>query len=333
MASTQLSREAKCVFILLILSALFLIWDQLYWWETIAEYSFGYIVPILAGYILWERWPKIKAILFGLNTSTSGENTFWKKVEHKYPALVSIFEILALLVIVAGLFFFWGGSLVRAAQGHRVGASLAIASSFGCIALAGIFLISKYAAKKTIIPIGQRIQLTSLFLFPSFVWILSIPIIDELQRKLSLFLLDKVTSVVFFTFEIIGLALIREGNILLLPEGRVGIAEACSGIRSLTACLFVGAFLGAAFLNALWKKIVLVLLAMLFAFLTNIIRSLFLTSWAYINGSEALEDKYFNLSVHDLTGYAVLFLTSIIMILLLPLFNQEESIVKATKSK
>jgi exosortase/archaeosortase family protein len=104
--------------------------------------------------------------------------------------------------------------------------------------------------------------------------------------------------------------------VLVLPKGSVGVAEACSGIRSLTACLFAGSFLASVFLDRLWKKIALVALAMLFAVLTNLMRSLFLTAWAYNYGPEAIEGK-----VHDLAGYAVLGLTVVGLLCLLPLFN------------
>jgi exosortase/archaeosortase family protein len=109
---------------------------------------------------------------------------------------------------------------------------------------------------------------------------------------------------------------VQEGNVLLLPQGRVGVADACSGIRSLTACLFAGSFLAAVFLERFWMKILLVALAMALAFITNLLRSVFLTAWAYAYGSEAIEG-----SLHDTTGYAVLGLTVVGLFVLLPFFN------------
>jgi exosortase/archaeosortase family protein len=96
----------------------------------------------------------------------------------------------------------------------------------------------------------------------------------------------------------------------------VGVADACSGIRSLTGCLFAGSFLAATFLNRLWKKVALVAASLVLAFLTNLGRSLFLTAWAYNYGPEAIEG-----TVHDVAGYAVLGLTLVGLLCLLPLFN------------
>jgi exosortase/archaeosortase family protein len=96
----------------------------------------------------------------------------------------------------------------------------------------------------------------------------------------------------------------------------VGVAEACSGIRSLTGCLFAGSFLAAVFLDRFWKKAALVGAALVLAFLTNLARSLFLTAWAYRRGPAAIEGP-----VHDIAGYAVLGLTTLGLLGLIQLFN------------
>lgn len=137
-----------------------------------------------------------------------------------------------------------------------------------------------------------------------------------MENQLSLFLLRKVVTVVSFVFDLLGIPVEQEGNVLLLPTGRVGVADACSGIRSLTACLFAGSFLSAIFLNLLWKKIALVSASLLLAFVTNLMRSLFLTGWAYHRGPDVIE-----VTVHDVAGYAVLGLTLVGLLILLPLFN------------
>ena len=117
-------------------------------------------------------------------------------------------------------------------------------------------------------------------------------------------------------FDVLGLPLEQQGNVLALPAGNVGVEDACSGIRSLTGCLFAGSFLAAVFLEKLWKKIALVSAALVLALLTNLGRSLFLTGWAYHYGPRAIEG-----TVHDVAGYAVLGLTVVGLLCLLPIFN------------
>ena len=71
----------------------------------------------------------------------------------------------------------------------------------------------------------------------------------------------------------------------------------------------------------------LVAAAMGFAVLTNMIRSLFLTLWAYHYGSQAIDEHWVLPlagdigSVHDVTGFAILGFTCVGLICLLPVFN------------
>ena len=161
-----------------------------------------------------------------------------------------------------------------------------------------------------------RVRLTGWFVFPVLVWLVSAPMVSAVEQQLNLFLLRKVVTVVAFVFDVLGLPIEQQGNVLLLPTGRVGVEDACSGIRSLTACLFAGSCLSAIFLETLWKKITLVGAAMGLAFMTNLGRSLFLTAWAYGYGPSAIEG-----TVHDVAGYAVLGFTVVGLLCLLPLLN------------
>ena len=147
-------------------------------------------------------------------------------------------------------------------------------------------------------------------------WLVSEQLVSVVETQISLFLLRKVVTVVAFSFDMLGYPVEQQGNVLMLPKGPVGVADACSGIRSLTACLFAGSFLGAAFFDRLWKKIALVGASMLFAFVMNLGRSLFLTGWAYAYGPEAISG-----TVHDAAGYAVLGLTCAGLLALVPLLN------------
>ena len=66
---------------------------------------------------------------------------------------------------------------------------------------------------------------------------------------------------------------------------------------------------------------------MIFAVLTNLMRSMFLTLWAYNYGSGAIDEHWVLPllgdigSVHDVTGMAILGFTCLGLICLLPIFN------------
>ncbi|MEM0965151.1 MAG: exosortase/archaeosortase family protein [Verrucomicrobiota bacterium] len=301
--------------VLLIAMAVYLVFDQFKWWADREDYSFGFIVPFFVGYVVYERWPRIRAFL--LKREWNGE--VCSPVPSKEAPISVILVFLAWCTAFAGLgLFFLGGFLQAIANNPLVPGGQALAYGFAATCLSIAFVGAGWLNREpgTTVSAKQRFLFAGLFVFPALIWALSIPMFDFAERRVSLFLLNKVTIIVFNTFDILGIPLERQGNVLILEKGRVGVEEACSGIRSLMACLFAGSFLAAVFLNKWWKKILLVACAMLFAFIMNIFRSLFLTTWAHLYGSDAIAG-----TVHDVTGYAVLGFTCVGLLILLPLFN------------
>ena len=284
-------------------------WDQSHWWSKKEDYSFGWLVPLFVIYVVFERWEPIKKALVGCAAPDSPRAAGL----HKW-----LFRILITCFLLFGALFFLLGAFYRAGEGPAYPGTLAI--TMGTVGLLfGLLLTNTPESPspvKSSLLADARVQLVALFTFPVMIWFVSAPMVSVIENQLSLFLLHKVVTVVSFVFDMLGMPVEQEGNVLVLPTGRVGVAEACSGIRSLTACLFAGSFLAAVFLDRLWKKITLVTLSMMFAFCTNLIRSLFLTAYAYNYGPEAIEG-----AVHDVASYAVLGLTVIGLLCLLPLFS------------
>ena len=328
-AEAKIPFSLKAAFVVLGLLAVHVILAQSYFWRGRDDYVFGFIVPLFVLYVIWER----KEALFSLLAGRGHPD--WEKEEAEgnvvggAPAKgwVSILlNTLAYLGLAGGALLFLIGAFVLGVMGTSGAGTFFLTLGFSVVSLCVIFLSApttvsnpRWSPEKPWwerIQYDTRVQVTLLFLFPALIWLISAPLVDALERQVSLFLLNQVTVVVFFVFDMTMHPIEQHGNVLLLPSGMVGVAEACSGIRSLTACLFAGSFLGAVFLKSIWRKIALVGLAMLFAFFTNILRSLFLTAVAYYRGPEAIEGF-----VHDATGYAVLGLTSLGLIILLPLFN------------
>ena len=318
----DLSKESIIAALMLLGFAFYMIWDQFHWWSTREDYSFGFLVPLFASYIIYDRWPLIRSYIVPGNHFSRDEPS-GQEVTVQAPWA----DWIACITCLGGISLFAIGVLLRSVTGPQNPASLAIATGFSCLALSTIFIMTKRRPEEEVMSLKSRLDFTGLFLFPALVWLISAPLVSVLETKIRVFLLTKVTIVVFSLFDIMGFEIEREGNILFLPKGRVGVEEACSGIYSLTACIFVGTFLAAVFLDRFWKKGLLVLAAMLLAVLTNLARSLFLTSWAYIYGPGAINDTW-SLpligdigTVHDVMGLAVLGVTSILLLLLLPIFN------------
>ncbi len=295
----------------------FVAWEQSHWWLTLSDYSFGWLVPLFVVFVVHDRWPKITAAIGACAAPGSPRAGGWKGALARTAATGAL--------VGGGLLFFIGAAS-RAGAGSAPAHTLAVSLGASVLLLSTLFVSAPEPDGPTSV-VGRlagdaRVRLVALFVFPALVWLVSAPLVSVVQQKLSLLLLGWVTRAVFFVFDVLGLAVQRDGNVLTLPEvlpgqqNQVGVAEACSGIRSFTACLFAGSFLAAVFLDRMWKKIALVASAVIFAFGMNILRALFLTAWAYNYGEHSMEEK-----VHDIAGFAVLGLTVVGLLCLLPIFN------------
>ena len=305
----------------LVLLSLFLIWDQYYWWKIRDEYAFGFIVPLFVGYILFERWPLIASGLGG-----AGKGADLIPPSNGIRLLEHFLQAIATLMVTGGLLTFFLGVAYRAMEGQNLITSNLLAFGYANIVLGVAFLYFDRRSSGEKIPLGERWQLAMLLLFPALIWMLSVPMFGAIDKLVRTFLMNKVAVVVYHTFDLLGYAVVREGSILKLPLGDVGVEDACSGIRSLTACLFAGSFLGAVYFNEFWKKAFLVGTAMLFAFINNIFRSIFLTGWAYAKGPTGLDGHVvlFGIdmgNVHDFTGWVVLGITVVCLLMLVKLFS------------
>ncbi len=301
----------------------FVIWDQSYWWASRDDYSFGYLVPLFSIYVLYDR----KDIILDFIRGKSEDDGLSYSLE--ITAVSKCADYLALIFFITGGLLFFIGGLLRAATMPQNPATLAVSMGFSLVFLSTVFIFSKSILTdgNFTVPLKKRLAFTFLFLFPALIWLISAPLVSVLETKLRVFLLTQVTIIVFTVMDTLGYVIERQGNVLLLPEGVVGVEEACSGIRSLTACLFAGSFLAAVYLKPFWKKLVLITMAMIFAIITNLFRSGFLTFYAYYNGSDAINEHWVLPligdigSVHDVMGMAVLILTTMGLLILLPIMN------------
>lgn len=284
----------------------FLIYDQVYYWWNKEDYNFGFFVPFFVGYVIFERWPVIKKLLLGTDTA---------KRSYFGGPLMTVTSIIFGLGMTFCLLGFTLGGVLRV-QGPSNFASLLIATGFAGIALGIVYFNTDQDVNGRCLALKERMTVTFLFLFPALAWLISAPLVMFMETTVKLILQEYVTVIVYNVFNFLGFTIIRESSVLVLPNGRVGVEDACTGVRSLTACIFAGSFLAAVFIDRLWKKVLLVGIAMFFAFCTNILRSLFLTGWSYAYGPETIKG-----SVHDITGYAILGITSLLLIALLPIFN------------
>jgi exosortase len=315
--------------------ALLLTLDQWHYWATQEDFSFGFLVPLFVAYVVLERWAEWKKLLLGAPAVPGAMPVA------AGDGLSRALEIFAMVVVLGSLLIFSFGGFLRAVTGPDSDAALYLAAGFAGFVLAMAFLAARVDAAGRALPLRARGRVVALLVFPALVWLISAPMLLVFGGSIEVVLLKYIVGSVTWIFDFLGYSIFREGNVLVLPSGRVGVEEACSGIRSLTACLFAGSFLAAVFLDRFWKKALLLGMSAVLALATNLVRSLFLTSWAYVHGADALGADFWGhpeklgdaahgwtdnpafrfISVHDFAGYAVLILTLIGLLLLLPLLN------------
>jgi len=99
----------------------------------------------------------------------------------------------------------------------------------------------------------------------------------------------------------LGIPAISRGNVIWLTAGKIGVIEACSGLRMLV--LFLAITVGASFLikRPLWEKVFVALSALFIGVVTNIIR-ITVTAFLYEYVGQELAERVF----HDLAGWLMM---------------------------
>jgi exosortase/archaeosortase family protein len=326
-AATQskLDGTTRGLGLLLIGMAAFATWDQWAIWSTKDDYTFGYLVPFFSAYVLWDRWEDLCAVLTG------------QRADVATPTPKGVI-VLAQVLAFASLAMFGFGAAARAIFGTGIGPTLAI--SFGLTGAALSFaFVSVRGPQDATATSPTRWRAVGLLLFPAGVWLISGPFLYLVDNQIKGELLTNVTEFVSGVLRANGHAIRVNGNTIVFPNGdAVGVAEACSGIRSLSACVFAGAFLGAVFLEggfpgALFRRIAMVGLAGVTAILLNIGRNIFLTFHALHHGSKSLDRDLAGLehgqpgfsqlgSIHDLAGNVAMIAALILLVAFVPLLNR-----------
>jgi exosortase len=84
-----------------------------------------------------------------------------------------------------------------------------------------------------------------------------IPIPGVIYNKITFPLQIRASEVAEAALSILGIPVLREGNILYLPSQALNVVEACSGIRSLLTLTFLSLVYGYFFEKRTWVRVVL----------------------------------------------------------------------------
>ena len=177
-------------------------------WANDEDMGHGFFVPLVAGYIIWQRREALAA--------EKPEPSYW-----------------GLLLIVWGAVQMMLGTL---------GAELFLARTSFLISLVGAiwFLL------------GTRIL--RMLAFPLSLLLFMIPIPAIVYSRITLPLQIFASRVAENILGVIGIPVLRDGNVLELASQKLSVAEACSGIRSLLSLSFLSLIYAYFFDRKVWMR-------------------------------------------------------------------------------
>ena len=143
--------------------------------------------------------------------------------------------------------------------------------------------------------------------FRKLFWILSflflmVPLPGQVHNLISGPLQNMATTGSVFLLEVFMPNVTRNGNIVMLnPDTPMSIAEACSGLRMLTAFIIVSAFISYVIKRSKAHKIIILLSSIPVAVICNIIR-LCITAFLILIANTEVAEKFF----HDFAGIVMM---------------------------
>ena len=139
---------------------------------------------------------------------------------------------------------------------------------------------------------------------------LMLPWPNRVQAAVTLPLQRWATSSAVFCLEMIGYEIVQEGNIIHIGGATVAVAEACNGLRMVTAFFVITGLVVLLVERAWWEKLTVFVSSLPIALLCNTIR-LAITAIAFTMLSGEHWEKIF----HDFGGYAMMPLSLAIVVL------------------
>ncbi len=240
------------------------------WWQD-PSYGHGFVVPLLAAYVLFRRRDIHRKI--AIDPSNLG-----------------------LLVM--------GGAISLLITG-TLGAELFVSRFSLLVLLCGIVLF--LAGWKMLRAVA----------FPLSYLLLMIPLPAIIFNELTFPLQLLASRLSASCLELVGVPVLREGNVLILPNYALEVVEACSGIRSLTALVALAIAYCYFTESRLWIRIAIVALMLPIAVVSNAMRVVGTGLLTYVFGSNSAEGFF-----HFFQGWLIFVAAVLLMLLAHWMLNQ-----------
>ncbi len=226
-------------------------------WEVNKNYSHGYLIPFITGYMIWNIRKELLQI---------------EIVSNNWGVLLILAGIVQFIVAWVGTEYF----LQRTSM---------IVILFGI----ALFLTGSKFTKKLSMPLLYLIFMVPI---PAIIW-------NKFAFPMKLF----ASYIAAHLVDAIGISILREGNILHLASTTLEVADACSGLRSLTSLLALSAAFTFMISLSKWKKWVLFFSAVPIAIFTNVMRLTITAALASRYGEKVAQGF-----LHDFSGWLIFML-------------------------
>ena len=165
------------------------------------------------------------------------------------------------------------------------------------------------------------------FAFPVAFTLIAVPWVSPLEGPIVQGLMRVVAAISTELVALFGIPAQLEGNLIRIPNGLVGVNEACSGVRSLQTSLMIGLLFGELKRLSIFRRVMLVFAAAAIAFFGNCARAFFLV-WIAATRNIATANSW-----HDFAGYGIVVLVFVGSLALAAMLGRDKVRIKKAEVK
>ncbi len=249
------------------------VWILVRYWGTHPEYTDRFLILAAAGWVVWKMRDELAALPI---------RPVW----------------LGLAPLLLGAVAYPLGWFLQAHSSLRTDLVWWIVGSWQLLAVGVILLLGSWLhLKKLAFPLG--------FL------LFAVPFPTRIMIPLQSILQSATTTTAAAILPLLGVPVERNGYVLSLPGGDLGVVEACSGVRSVTALTAIAAFVAYQQGLGLWRGLLLLVLSIPLIAGVNATRVIISGLLQEHVGAEFVRGHW-----HDVLGVAMVLLGLLIIVLL-----------------
>lgn len=247
-------------------------------------------IAVILAALLWSYWPTFVDLRW-----------IWKRSDEYSAGLLVPFLTIYILwsrrrdiaqvsvrpLLVGGVAAFLMAQAVRGSGlffGYRSAERLSIVLSVAALVL----LLGGWRLLRKLTPI-------------LFFLCLMLPWPNRVQTAITLPLQRWATTSAVFCLELVGYEVLQDGNVINIGDTSVAVAEACNGLRMITAFFVISGLVVLLVNRTWWEKLLILISSFPIALLCNTLRLTITAVFFTVLQSEAMEKRF-----HDYGGYAMM---------------------------